>query len=146
MVSLWCELLRELSIYTLKSDQGITIWWAKFKLDCLLLIVIYSNQKFKSLAKGRTLNTGTSELNTEETTSKIFTLHSSFFFLIKNVTKLPSCVLWSLLLSMKPSDAHQNGSLQCYNTKNTKSRVRKSQVCYLRVTHWSALESFHTFL
>ena len=30
MVSLWCELLCKLSIYTLKSDQWITIWRAKF--------------------------------------------------------------------------------------------------------------------
>ena len=28
MVSLWCELLCKRSIYTLKSDQWIAIWWA----------------------------------------------------------------------------------------------------------------------
>ena len=30
MVSLWCEILYKLSIYTLKSDQWTAIWWVKF--------------------------------------------------------------------------------------------------------------------
>ena len=33
VVFLWCELLSKLSIYTLKSDQWITISWAKFELE-----------------------------------------------------------------------------------------------------------------
>ena len=43
MVSLWCALLCKFSIYTFKSDQWVTILWAKFDLECLLLIFIYSN-------------------------------------------------------------------------------------------------------
>ena len=38
-------------MYTLKSDQWITIWWAKFELKCLLLLFIYSNSKFKVACK-----------------------------------------------------------------------------------------------
>ena len=41
MVSLWREFLCKLSIYNLQSDQWITIWWAKFKLECFLLINIH---------------------------------------------------------------------------------------------------------
>ena len=32
-------LICKLSIYTLKSDQWITVWWAKFELECLLLFI-----------------------------------------------------------------------------------------------------------
>ena len=40
--SLVCVLFGKFSIYILKSDQWITIWWAKFELEyeCLLLIII----------------------------------------------------------------------------------------------------------
>ena len=62
MVSLGCELLCKLSIYTLKSDQWLTIWWAKFELECLLLIFIYFHSEFKVSCKTETLNAGTSEL------------------------------------------------------------------------------------
>ena len=51
LVSLWCELLYKRSIYTLKTDKWITIWWAKFELKCLLLIFIYFNSKFKVTCK-----------------------------------------------------------------------------------------------
>ena len=36
-INLSCRWFLKLSIYTLKSDQWITIWWAKFELECLLL-------------------------------------------------------------------------------------------------------------
>ena len=117
----WCELSCTRSICTLKSDQWISIYWAKFELECLLLVFIYSNSKLKSLAKTRTLNAGTSELIPKkkekvkleleiETCIKFQTLHSPFYlFLIKLFTKLPFWLLWSLLFLMKPSDALQNG-------------------------------------
>ena len=43
-------------------EQSITKWWAKFKLECLLLICIYTNAKFTNakfiVIKPRTLNDG----------------------------------------------------------------------------------------
>ena len=36
----------------------ITKWWAKFKLECLLLICIYTNAKFTVICKPLTLNCG----------------------------------------------------------------------------------------
>ena len=43
MVSLWCACeLFNVGAYTLKSNPWKTIWWAKFELECLLLIFIYS--------------------------------------------------------------------------------------------------------
>ena len=36
----------------------ITKWWAKFKLECLLLICIYTNVKFIVICEARTLNDG----------------------------------------------------------------------------------------
>ena len=51
MVSLKWKLLCKCSIYTLKSDQWITIWWAKFELECLLLVSIYFNSTFKVTCK-----------------------------------------------------------------------------------------------
>ena len=49
------------SIDTSKTDQGITIWWAKFDFEFLLLIYI-SIQKSKKLAKTQTLNADTLQL------------------------------------------------------------------------------------
>ena len=39
-------------------EQLITKWWAKFKLECLLLICTYTNEKFIVICKPRTLNDG----------------------------------------------------------------------------------------
>ena len=46
----------------MKSDQSITTWWAKFGLECLLIIFIYSKWKFKVTCKNGDFNVGTSEL------------------------------------------------------------------------------------
>ena len=35
-----------------------TKWWAKFKLECLLLICVYTNAKFTVICKPWTLNDG----------------------------------------------------------------------------------------
>ena len=49
------KLLCKCSIYTLKSDQWITIWWAKFELECLLLIFSLHQFKIKSRLQKRGL-------------------------------------------------------------------------------------------
>ena len=45
-------------IYTIKCDQWIPLWWAKFELECLLIMFIHFNSNFKALAKMGTLNAG----------------------------------------------------------------------------------------
>ena len=40
------------------NNQWITKWWAKFKLECLLLIWIYTDAKFIVIYKPLTLNDG----------------------------------------------------------------------------------------
>ena len=40
------------------NNQQITKWWAKFKLECLLLISTYTRGKFIVICKPRTLNDG----------------------------------------------------------------------------------------
>ena len=48
------------------NNQWITKWWAKFKLECLLLICTYTNAKFIDICKPRTLSDGgETQLNTE---------------------------------------------------------------------------------
>ena len=113
MVSLWCELLCKLSIYTLKSNQRITIWCAKFELECLLLIFIYSSAKFKVTCKNVNFECEYIRTHSEENRLKI----SNFTFAIlpfchqNTLTQLPSRVLWILLLLLKPSDAPSNRSI-----------------------------------
>ena len=126
-VSLYCELLCKLSIYTLKSDQWKTIWWAKIELECLPLIFIYSNSKFKVTCKNADFECRYFRTHTEEKPSENFKHYIRLFafFSWKTSTKLPSWVLWRLPLLTKASYVLQNGSS---NTKNAKSRVRQSQV------------------
>ena len=139
ILSVWCELLYKRSIYTLKSYQWITIWWARFELECLVLIFIYFNSKFKVTCKNGDFECRYIRTHSEEKTSKI----SNIAFVIlpfshQNVlTKLPSWVLWNLFLLMKPPDALQNGS---FLHKESKIRVPQSQVRYLHTTRSSALK------
>ena len=52
------------------SNQLITKWWAKFRLECLLLIFIYSNGKFIAICKPWTLNDGRWRLSLIQETQK----------------------------------------------------------------------------
>ena len=45
-------------IRAILEQSIITKWWAKFKLECLLLICTYTNAKFIVICKPRTLNDG----------------------------------------------------------------------------------------
>ena len=49
--SLSCLLFRKRPIYASKSDRYIPLWWAKFELECLQIIFIYFNLKFKVTCK-----------------------------------------------------------------------------------------------
>ena len=55
MISLWYESWCWFLFVPFWNNQ---IWWAKFKLECLLLICTYTNAKFIVICKPRTLNDG----------------------------------------------------------------------------------------
>ena len=56
MVSLWYDSWWWFLFAQFWNNQQITKWWAKFKLECLLLICINTNAKFTVICKPRTLN------------------------------------------------------------------------------------------
>ena len=56
MVSLWYESWSWFLFAPFWNNQKITKWWAKFKLECLLPICVYTNAKFIVICKPRTLN------------------------------------------------------------------------------------------
>ena len=56
MVSLWYDSWCWFLFAPFWNNQWITKWWAKFKLECLLLICIHTNAKFIVICKPRTLN------------------------------------------------------------------------------------------
>ena len=58
VVSLWYESWCWFLFAPFWNNQLITKWWAKFKLECLLLICTYTNAKFIVICKPRTLNDG----------------------------------------------------------------------------------------
>ena len=57
-VSLWYEYWCWFLLVPFWNNQQITKWWAKFKLECLLLICTYTNTKFIVICKLWTLNDG----------------------------------------------------------------------------------------
>ena len=57
-VSLWYKSWCWFLFVPFWNNQWITKWWAKFKLECLLLICVYTNSKFIVICKPRTLNDG----------------------------------------------------------------------------------------
>ena len=52
-VSLWYESWCWFLFAPFWNNQQITKWWAKFKLECLLLICTYTNAKFTVICKPR---------------------------------------------------------------------------------------------
>ena len=55
MVSLWYDSWCWFLFAPFWNNQWITKWWAKFELECLLLICIHTNAKFIVICKPRTL-------------------------------------------------------------------------------------------
>ena len=70
MVSLWCDSWCWFFFVPFWSNQKITKWWAKFRLECLLLIFIYTNGKSIVICKPRTLNDGRWRLSSIKKTQK----------------------------------------------------------------------------
>ena len=60
-------------------EQSVTKWWAKFKLECLLLIYVYSNAKFIVICKPPTLNGGGEDSVQYRNRKKALLLSSSHF-------------------------------------------------------------------
>ena len=58
IVSLWYDSWCWFLFAPFWNNQQITKWWAKFKLECLLLICTYTSAKFIVICKPRTLNDG----------------------------------------------------------------------------------------
>ena len=56
--SLWYESWCWFLFAPFWNNQLITKWWAKFKLECLVLICSYTNAKFIVICKPRTLHDG----------------------------------------------------------------------------------------
>ena len=56
MVSLWCDSWCWFFFAPFWSNQWITKWWEKFRVECLLLICVYTNGKFVVICRPRTLN------------------------------------------------------------------------------------------
>ena len=109
MVSLRYKLLCNHSIYTLKSNQWKTTWWAKFQLEHLLIFICF-NTKFKVTCKKHDFKCVNVRIHSKEKTSKISIITFAILhFLHQNaLTRLP--LSWVLLFSMKPSDMLKDGS------------------------------------
>ena len=63
MVSLWCDSWCWFLFVPFWSNQQLTKWWAKFWLEWLLLIFIYTNGKLIVICKPWTMNEGRWRLN-----------------------------------------------------------------------------------
>ena len=79
MVSLWCESWCWFLLASFWNNQQVTKWWAKFKLNCLLLICVYINAKFIVICKPRTLNDGGEDSVQYRNRKKALLLSSSHF-------------------------------------------------------------------
>ena len=77
-VSLWCDSWCWFFPAPFWSNQLITKWWAKFRLECLILIFIYTNAKFIVICKPRTLNDCRWRLSSKQKRKKML-LSSSHF-------------------------------------------------------------------
>ena len=87
MISLWCDFWCWFFFVPFWSNQEITKWWEKFRLECLLLIFIYTNGKSIAICKPRTLNNGSWRLSSIQKTQKkhCFLVAAIFVFIGKIV-------------------------------------------------------------
>ena len=108
IVSLWYKLLCNVSILQFEEWSWENNMMSTIELEFELLILDYSNSKFKVTCKNVDFKCRYIRSLTEEKSSKIISniTFAMLHFLIKI---LASRVLWSLFLSMKTSDALQNG-------------------------------------
>ena len=121
----------------MKSDQWITTWWAKFELECLLLIFIYFNLKFKVICKTRHFEWRYIRTHIEEKTSTILTLHSPFCIKMFQLSCFPEYFIvyfswWNHQISFKMIHS---------SPKNATFRVHQFQVFWLHTTHLGPLHS-----
>ena len=81
MISLWCDSWCWFLFAPFRSNQQMTKLWAKFRLECLILIFIDTNAKFIVICNPRTLNDSTCrrKLSSIQKTQKALLLSSSHF-------------------------------------------------------------------
>ena len=115
-VSIYCVLSRKRQIYTSKNNQYIPFCWAKYELECLLIIFIYFNSKIEVTCKNENFKIPVYQTHSTKWKSLKFVLFHqspfSFFSHQNSLTNFQSCVVWSLLFLMKPLNASQNDSFQ----------------------------------
>ena len=101
MVSLWYDSWCWFLFAPFWNNQWITKWWAKFKLECLLLICTYTNAKFIVICKPRTSNGG-GEVSVKYRNRKkhCFLAAAIFFFGKIIITWKPPWVIWKLFVLM----------------------------------------------
>ena len=89
MVSLWYESWCWFLFTPFWNNQKITKWRAKFKLECLLLICVYTNARFTVICKPRTLNAwGGDSVQNRNRKKELLLSSSHFAFYRKNYYNL----------------------------------------------------------
>ena len=78
--SLWCVLLREPPIYTSKNNRYIPLRCAKFELECLLIIFIYFNSKFRVICENEDFKYRCIKIHFDEKRLRFLLFHSPFCF------------------------------------------------------------------
>ena len=101
-VSLWYESWCWFLFAPFWNYQLITKWWAKFKLECLLLICTYTNAKFIVICKPRTLNVGGEDSVKYRNRKKHRFLAAAILLFIGRIiiTLQPPWVIWKFFVLM----------------------------------------------
>ena len=89
-------------IRAILEQSIITKWWAKFKLECLLLICTYTDAKFIVIRKPRTLNDGGEDSVKYRNGKKHCFLEAAILLFIGKIiiTWWPPWVIWKLFVLM----------------------------------------------
>ena len=108
------ELLLKHLLVTREETQNSGQWESKdvSKISLLHDIHLLQFKNLKSLVQMSTLNAGISNIIPKRNSLKFLTWHLPFNLSIRRYTQIEfgsSCVLWRLLLLMKPWVALQNG-------------------------------------
>ena len=120
----------------------------KNELECLLMILIYFNSKFKVTCKNGDFEYRCIRTHFEKSMRILIFQPPFCCFLFHQNTlttlcSLRSCVLWSLFFVVKPSDAFRNGSFQ-HKKKQTKQNTHAPPPHTPPPTHTHTHTPLHT--
>ena len=110
MVSLWCEILCNVSMYNLKCDQ----WTLNNKMvnktgvGISITYIHFLQFKIKSYLQKWRLWMPVHQNSFRRKTSKLSNIIFAILHCENVFTKLPAWVLWNVLFLMKPSDTFQD--------------------------------------